>query len=180
MITGSDMPREFYAGIGSRSTPAEVKQVMTRCAQALGRRGFVLRSGAAQGADTAFEIGASAYPKQIFIPWSGFMGRYANEHTHVGVDEAALSLASEFHPAWHRCSPAAKKLHARNSYQVLGLDLQTPAKFILCWTEGAKGEGGTGQALRIARRRGIPIYDFGEPLLLKRWSDFADRHGEIP
>lgn len=56
----------------------------------------------------------------------------------------------------------AKKLQARNSHQVLGLDLNTPSDFIICWTKGGKGIGGTGQALRIAKAYNIPIFDCGE------------------
>jgi hypothetical protein len=45
---------------------------------------------------------------------------------------------------------------------VLGLDLETPSKFIICWTKNGKGQGGTGQALRIAKEYGIPIFDAGK------------------
>ena len=51
------MPR-FYAGIGARATPPEILNLMTRAAFALTKRGYVLRSGHAIGADSAFERGA--------------------------------------------------------------------------------------------------------------------------
>jgi hypothetical protein len=50
---------------------------------------------------------------------------------------------------------------ARNSFQVLGEDLETPATCVICWTPGGKGDGGTGQALRIARHYDVPIIDIG-------------------
>ena len=50
------MPR-FYTGIGARRTPPEVLALMTRAAFALLKRGYVLRSGHAIGADSAFERG---------------------------------------------------------------------------------------------------------------------------
>ena len=50
---------------------------------------------------------------------------------------------------------------ARNGYQVLGADLQTPTDFIICYTKDGKGEGGTGQALRIAKDYDIQVCDFG-------------------
>lgn len=37
-----------------------------------------------------------------------------------------------------------------------------PVDFVVCWTKEAKGGGGTGQALRIARDRGIAVYDLDD------------------
>ena len=54
-----------YAGIGSRKTPDDVLAFMQRIAQWLAKRNYILRSGAAQGADTAFENGAGM-KKEIF------------------------------------------------------------------------------------------------------------------
>jgi hypothetical protein len=53
----------------------------------------------------------------------------------------------------------AKKLMARNMYQVLGQDLETPTSFIVCWTKDGKASGGTGQALRVAKKYNIPIFN---------------------
>jgi hypothetical protein len=36
----------------------------------------------------------------------------------------------------------------------------------LCWTKGAAGGGGTGQAIRIARSRDIPVFDLADPKTL--------------
>jgi cell division GTPase FtsZ len=55
-----------------------------------------------------------------------------------------------------------RKLHARNAMIVLGKNLDDPVDFIICWTPGGTGSGGTGQALRIARAYGIPVYDLGD------------------
>lgn len=154
-----------YAGIGSRETPRFVLVEFRRIGAALAAKGLTLRSGGADGADTAFEEGCDRLQgqKQIFLPWSGFNGR-APEGGRVfaGVGPRALALAKEFHPAWASCSRGARALHARNGYQVLGPKLDTPVGFVVCWTPSGTGKGGTGQALRIARSRSIPVYDFGE------------------
>ena len=76
-------------------------------------------------------------------------------------DERAFEIAKRFHPYWHILKQGAQKLQARNSHQVLGWDLNTPSKFIICWTEKGKGKGGTGQAIRIAKEYEIPIFDAG-------------------
>ncbi len=48
----------YYAGIGSRKTPEEILVIMTHIAVRMRNLGWVLRSGCALGADTAFENGA--------------------------------------------------------------------------------------------------------------------------
>ena len=73
----------------------------------------------------------------------------------------AFKIAASHHPRWESLRLAAKKLHARNSHQILGWDLKTPCALVLCYTENGSGRGGTGQALRIAKDHGIPILDIG-------------------
>ena len=157
---------KYYAGIGSRRTPPDVLALMTEIGAGFARAGWVLRSGGAPGADTAFEDGCIREngSKVIFIPWDGFQDRHrSHPDIYCGVCPEALALARRFHPAWDKCSPAAQKLHARNSYQVLGTDLDMPASLVVCWTPGGLGTGGTGQALRIARANNIRIHDLAIP-----------------
>lgn len=157
----------YYAGIGSRETPRFVLREFWHIGQALAQRGIVLRSGGADGADSAFEGGCDSVhgPKQIFLPWDGFQGRHEDRtpcrRVYVGVGPQALGLAASVHPAWASCGRGGRALHARNGYQVLGPKLDTPVDFIVCWTKNAQGQGGTGQALRIAQARGITVYDLG-------------------
>lgn len=147
---------KLYTGIGSRETPAQVLNLMTFWAVQLNTAGYALRSGAARGADEAFEKGAGN-AKEIYLPWLSF-----NNHSSGQVyTDAAYEMASHYHPAWQTCNYAARKLHARNCHQILGLDLETPSEFVLCYTKAGKRTGGTGQALRIASDYGIPIFDFG-------------------
>jgi hypothetical protein len=152
---------KYYAGIGSRETPGPILQIMLKTAQQMAGLGFTLRSGAADGADAAFELGADL--KEIYLPWLGFNG---SDSKLLPTKEAFL-IAEKFHPAWDKCSPAAKKLHARNCHQVLGQDLNTPSALVICWTHDGAGGGGTGQAIRIAKAHGIPVHDLANPLAAK-------------
>ena len=168
------MHARYYTGIGSRQTPPEVLTLMERLGEALAHLGYTLRSGGATGADSAFERGCDAAggAKQIFVPWNGYNGRRTGPTTFVGVCPRALELAARLHPAWHRCPDRARALHARNGYQVLGPSLDAPTSFVLCWTKGGSGAGGTGQALRVAAHHGIPVRDLGNPDTLagaKQW-----------
>jgi hypothetical protein len=142
----------YYTGVGSRKTPQDVLQLMCDIAKQLQTEGYTLRSGGAEGADRAFEAGAGL-DKTIF---------YAKDST-----PQAEAIASQFHPAWDRCSTFAKRLHGRNSFQVLGNKLDTPSKFLICWTpDGCMHHvdrtiktGGTGTAISIADAYDVPVYN---------------------
>lgn len=151
----------YYAGIGSRETPKDVLIVFEKVAAFLSNNGFILRSGGAEGADKAFEIGCDGVngKKEIYLPWKGFEG--SNSDLIVN-NPKAFKIAKQFHPYWYNLSQGAQKLQARNSHQVLGEDLNTPSKFIICWTKNGNGSGGTGQAIRIAKYWNIPIFDAGK------------------
>ena len=159
--------RNHYAGIGSRETPAQTLVAMQQAAAQLETMDFVLNSGGATGADQAFEYGVKdPANKQIFLPWDGFNGRSMTdpgcELTHNwAICDQATDLAQKFHPNWAALSREAKSMMWRNAFQVLGEDLKTPVRFIMCWTEGGKIKGGTGQALRMAAAYKIPVFNLG-------------------
>ena len=169
----------IYAGIGSRETPLSVLEDMQHIAFQLGSMNWILRSGGALGADTAFEYGCNhaGGPKEIYIPWAGFQGR---KDAIVGAEQPnfpdALFLASNFHPAWDRCRASARALHARNGYQILGKSLTQKADCVICWTRNASGTGGTGQALRIAKHFNIPIFDLGRDSAYDELELFVKEH----
>jgi len=152
---------KYYAGIGSRGTLPTWLTWFTELATHLEAVGFTLRSGGANGADSAFEMGVlSCYNKEIYLPWKGFNGSSSPHHE---ISEAALEMAAKYHPRWNALKPAGRKFMARNCYQVLGFNLDTPVEFIVCWTPDGRVTGGTGQALRIAADLNIPVFNFGGP-----------------
>ena len=160
---------KYYAGIGSRDTPESVCDEMRHIGFELSKKGYVLRSGGADGADAAFEEGALQCSDlwlggdcvQVFLPCVGF-----NNHSSIHftrVSNKAKQIASELHPAWERCSDFAKKLLGRNVYQILGYNLvDSPSSFVVCWTKNAKVRGGTAIGIRLAKRHGIPVYNLAD------------------
>ena len=153
----------IYAGIGSRATPRPVLSDMTKMAAWLARTGWHLASGGADGADSAFAAGAPAGQRTIWLPWPGYNG-------HAGPDRRTLSrsaladcmnVAARLHPAWDRCSPAARKLHARNVHILLGAGMDRPVDAVVAFTRDAAVTGGTGMGLRIAAAHGIPVMNLG-------------------
>ena len=152
-----------YAGIGARATPAAVLADMAVMAGWLARTGWHLASGGADGADSAFAAGAPAEQRTIWLPWRGYNG-YRGPECRVlsaAAMAACMEIAASLHPAWERCSPAVRKLHARNAAVLLGEALDRPVDAVVCWTAKGRVTGGTGMGIRIAEARGIPVLNLG-------------------
>lgn len=163
------MPK-YYTGVGARSTPQPLLGTCRQIGRLLAKRGYTLRSGAAEGADEAFEQGCieEGGDKEIFIPWVGFRGKPTNRDGYYFTREfnydgykLAKNLAKTLHPNWDQLKDAHKMLHTRNVHQVLGLDAKTPSSFVICYTDKGEEVGGTAQAIRVAKYMRIPIYNLG-------------------
>ena len=159
----------YYAGIGSRETPEHILTIMHHIGAYLATQGWILRSGAAQGADYSFEEGAKRAEgeTEIWLPWKGFNFSKSEFHpVNYPFSEEEKQFAAKFHPAWNRCSPSARLMHQRNTRQLVGCEAVhgetvQASKFVVCWTEGGLLKGGTAQALRIATALNIPIINLG-------------------
>lgn len=166
---------QYYAGIGSRETPEDILALMSNIAAKLENEKYILRSGGADGADSAFEKGVgNPKNKEIYLPWKGFEGSTSLLYT---ICDKAYQIAEIYHPNWKSLSEGSKKLHARNAYQVLGKSLDKPVSFVICWTPHGEGGGGTGQAIRIAKAYDIPIFDLGvcsTEMRLRLWLRMSD------
>lgn len=149
---------KYYSGIGSRLTPEHIKVFMNAVSHKLYEDGFVLRSGGAKGADSAFALGLNH--KEIYRP--------------ENCPEYCVDYASKFHPAWNKCSKIAKKLHGRNSQIILGKYLDEPSEFVICWTPDAKVVGGTGLAIKIAKRNKIRVFNLADDKVLKRFCNYLE------
>jgi hypothetical protein len=155
-----------YTGVGSRFIPEEIHLDMVWIAKELCKKNYILRSGGADGADTAFEDGCNmvnANFKEIYLPYENF--NY-NKSERYETQWEAYAIAQRYHPIWNHLPDYAKKFHARNVHQVLGDDVTkpNPSSFLICWTKDgvdygktSKDTGGTGTAIRIAQDYGVKI-----------------------
>ena len=152
-----------YAGIGARATPAAVLADMTLMSAWLARTGWHLASGGADGADSAFAAGAPAGQRTIWLPWRGYNGHREPDCRVLAPAalSACMEIAASLHPAWHRCSPAVRKLHARNAAILLSNTTDRPVDAVMAWTVHGRATGGTGMAIRIAEAHGIPVLNLG-------------------
>lgn len=155
----------YYTGIGARSTPPYVLNVMTQLASKLESLGYILRSGGASGADSAFENGVrSISNREIYLPSNNFNSKSGQGYINspqLPNWQQALQTVNLYHPAPDKLTSFAKSLMARNAMQVLGGTMNTPSKMVVAWTPGGEVTGGTGQALRIAQAHKIPIRNLG-------------------
>lgn len=151
----------IYAGIGSRKTPCGVLGQMQHIAKELALQGWLLRSGNCLGADQAFQMGANSVSPSlvhVFIPWLGYESQSIAVGNVVATPcSGAYRIAAKYHPAWQKCSRAAQALHARNVHIVLGENLDSPVRFLVCWTPKGLLSGGTAMGIRIAQAFGIPV-----------------------
>lgn len=185
----------IYTLIGSRDTPSSAQKVLIDFSYEAASRGYIGRSGAADGADKCLEIGVKNYMTdngisgmsrdkymEIYLPKNGFMNRNKHRAGYYDVStfdnkEDALAIAENLHPAWDRCSEMAKMLHGRNPYQILGRDLNTPSDFVVLWGKlenmnNPLVKGGTRTGMRLALQYNIPVYNINTLEGLERIINF--------
>lgn len=165
----------IYAGIGSRRTPADIQKLMTTAAESLSSLGWLLRSGHADAADYAFELGSSN--GEIHLPWSSYNDKLprvtGNVYAVPNFTPEIMEVAAKFHPVWWNLSDAVRKLMARNTTILLGDQLDKPVDCVICWTPAGQPIGGTGHGLRIAHHYKIPIFNLYEPEDFGRLDEFV-------
>ena len=177
---------------------------MWRVGYLLAQQGWLLRSGGAPGADTAFDKGAIAAggAREIYLPWPSFC-RDLREHGpdtdpayivpdlayHRELIDRALYIASQYHPAWAGLEESHRKLMMRNGFQILGPDLQSPVQMVVCYAKGSVIDardrvvdvrGGTGQAVRVASEQPVITYNLALPDHLAAIQAFIDRSPPTP
>jgi hypothetical protein len=168
----------WFAGIGARpqternpkGSPPQVVAKMERMGELLAKEGWGLRSGAAAGADSAFEEGflrVIGAKRAIYLPHEGFNGRRSDGISTFGprtdeIGKEAEKIALALHPKGEELSGFARGAMTRNAYQLLGYELNAPSQIVICYTHGGGEVGGTGQSLRLARERKIPVLNLGD------------------
>jgi hypothetical protein len=151
---------KYYAGVGSRECPEHILQDMKILASILETIGYCLRSGGAKGSDTWFARGTNH--AQIWLPWGDFNSWDRNDKHIYNIidpdDELANSIVNELHPVGNTLRAKVRLLMMRNTYQVLGKN-EPDSQFVICWTSDGEATGGTGQAIRLANKYYIPVYN---------------------
>lgn len=172
----------IYAGIGARTTPPDIIELMRTLATAYAKKGYTLQTGAAKGADQAYAEGAlyGGGRVRLYLPWPSYEQEWVSSL--VGdleiislkdSDKLAHMSVAELHPTFENLSQGVRKLHARN-FLIL-----KDAEFVSCWTPRGLEEGGTGQGLRIAERQRQQIWNLGNQAICKGVVDRLKEIGEL-
>jgi len=179
------MKTNFYTGVGSRETPKDVGELMEQVAYKLATDGYVLRSGGAAGADNYFYQGAKrafeeGYVKPcIYLSWNGMNELYHDEekglyvaNRFVATYPDAQAIAKDVRGSFDGLGRGGIAHHTRNVFQVIGHDLNTPSRFLICWAvpSGTAGrvKGGTNTAVKLALRQGIEVINLYETRAVDR------------
>jgi len=153
--------------MSSRNTPNMILELMRDIAYALANKGWILRTGQAQGADNAFERGAN------YWAWKKNDFKSVIKEIYLAKDSTPTSIALahecfEFQKVdhiWRGLASYVQELHGRNMQQVLGYSLDKPVRAVICWTpdgveDGSKVNlytGGTRTAIWCAWKMKIPV-----------------------
>lgn len=147
-----------FTVIGSRETPDDAMSVLSKVTNLLGF--MKVRTGdASRGGDLAARRARNGVNIEIYSPNDISSNAYGNA-------EQALGFVQRFHPNPSALTPYAQQLHARNTYQVLGSNLDSQSTFVLCYApldENGVPQGGTAQAIRISNAYGIPVINLAVP-----------------
>ena len=176
--------QDRYTGVGSRNINEHGTERVRRVASVLQQHTYNLVTGdAVKGCDYLFWESTPEHSKVRFGP----VGRAPKKSTIIVDKESiayqrALQIVSIAHPAWRWLPEWTKELHIRNVFQVLGMNVDNPTEFMVCWTpDGAetaketnKKTGGTGTAIRIADGFGVPVFNLQRDDAIPRLEQYLD------
>lgn len=169
-----------YAGIGSRQITEDERQCIDAWAKWLKREyNYVVVSGNADGADIAFQTAANSQC-YIMLPWNRFNADHYDPagsmgHWVLGDERRGNQYVDSLHPAPRGLSRGGRACMARNFYQVAGHGECPQVDFVLCCAnENGPGDvwGGTGHAVRVATKLGIPYFN----IRTAGWNDRLLQH----
>lgn len=154
-----------YTGLGSEMAPKSILDTLSELGYLLAISGRTLRSGSYKGCSSAFESGVNKafrdglvgsrpitpkanigeYPlREIFLPYRGYEGH--QDDAYYEYDHALKSrivgfiknskLGERFDKVQN---PYLMKDYIVRVYQLLGIKLNQPSKFMVCWSpDGAR------------------------------------------
>lgn len=172
--------------VGSREAPIAACEFMAQQSLLLRTNDIIVRTGdASRGIDDSV-VNSCNYYQATHPDEMVMMATTTNLEVYTAqdsiTDPAAHAMASKYHPVWDNLSDYAKLLHARNCYQVAGLQLNRPSDAVLCWTpdgithhkKRSAKTGGTGTAISIASAEfNIPVFNVRNKVSFREWLLFT-------
>lgn len=145
----------IYTGIGSRKISQEGYNLLREIGMILGRSQWILRSGGAEGSDSAFEEGCDIVKgkKEVYLPWRGFRGKQGIIYRET---PEMVEIIHQNHPNPGSLTRSARKLIGRDYLEIMG-GYEEKSDVVIYWTD--KESGGTIYTVNLARKLGIPVYN---------------------
>ena len=188
-----------YTGVGSRETPDDILILMRRIGYIMAMKGVALRTGEADGADSAFYKGVvDAYDlhrvkfeNEVFVAGPPKSFHYVNDVVDIFSRDSSSPIekfretAVRIRGSWDDLSYFGAKCHIRNVAQVLGANGNSPSRGLICWAKPVNTikvaeskmryvEGGTNTAYCTAILHNIPVYNLRElehRLYFENWTN---------
>lgn len=160
---------------GARETPPEICTTIKAIAEFFAKRGYIIRSGGAKGADEAGRLGAlkvNGAKLELYLPWKGYNDLYSS---HIEWSQENWNLAAKYHPHWDTMSLNSKIFHARNVGIILGRDCQTPSDLAVCWTLNGEEVGGSAMGIRVSNEFNVPLFNLGAKTGLTKLRKFCKK-----
>lgn len=170
------VPYIAYAGIGNDDTPESVLKQMTTLATRLESEGWVVRCDGGKGPSEVFEKMSS---HELYLPWKNFNGK---ESQFNKVTDEAKNLTKQFHPSFESLKDSVKVIVARHAQVILGKDLKSPVKFVVCYSSDGAESGKERSAktgymsipIAIAAAQRIPIFNLKNEGAMSRLEAFLE------
>jgi hypothetical protein len=147
--------------VGSRELPDSFIKFCEVLGEEAARRGHIVVSGNAKGADQAYARGAYRIKKDsvvVKLPWEAFERQAIKDEFLLQYEysEDTVILAAKHHKAWSALSNGVKKLMIRNAAIAQNSDI------VIATREKNINYGGTAHTISVAKSLNIPVICISE------------------
>lgn len=169
-------PYIAYAGIGNEDAPDPVLRQMEKLSVDLDMGGWTVRCDGGKGPSEIFE---KTTTHELYLPWNNFNGK---QNSVCKVSKEANDLTKQFHPSFESLKDSIKAIVSRHAHVILGKDLKSPVKFVVCYSgdgaeSGKERSAKTGYMsipIAIASAQRIPIFNLKNEGALARLEAFLE------
>lgn len=164
---------------GNKGAPPEIIAKIKELVTFISEHGFTVRTGCDGEVELAADDAATAKRERI-LPWREFEGK---ESKLTWNSERAAVIAKRYHPTYDNMKKGVQHILGKNARLALGDKMNSPARFLLVWTEDGVESvrektartGLAGHIIAIASAAGIPIYNLGNPTAEQRLREYINQ-----
>jgi len=159
---------KFVTIVGSRKLKDGEEEQLYKIAKHLAEKGYIIRHGAAVGADTAGHLGAYSVDPSLCEVYTIGKPKIKVDgcFTHILTEDEfkiieGIYLEKNIIPWYDKIDIYGRKLHCRNFFQVYGLEGVLSEMVIYVANESNSGNvsGGTRTAVELARLESVPTFN---------------------